>query len=281
MADTTGIAWTDHTWNPWRGCQKVSEECALCYAEAQSKRNPAVLGEWGPGTRRSIAAEAYWRHPFRWDRQAELAGVRRRVFLGSLMDFNEDREDLLPHRRRAWAVVRATTRLDWLILTKRPERFPETLPADWGDGWPNVWLGATVGVNRWVAPRMDALAAVPARCRFLSCEPLLEDIALAVSASLVFHQGLFHWLIIGGESSQGGREARPFNLTWAGRLLDVCRAAGVAPFVKQFGSRPIREDHDLIGRRSVPLWLADGHGGDPAEWPARFNVREFPAVARA
>lgn len=87
----TKIEWTDYTWNPWRGCSRVSDGCRFCFADAQSKRSPDVLGIWGPpGTgRRVVAAESYWRLPHQWDAKAGKEGVRRRVFCGSLMDVFE------------------------------------------------------------------------------------------------------------------------------------------------------------------------------------------------
>lgn len=90
MAENTSIEWTDHTFNPWRGCTKVSPGCANCYADKQSKRNPSVLGVWGPDGKRVVAAESYWRQPLKWNREAERDGVRRRVFCASMADVFED-----------------------------------------------------------------------------------------------------------------------------------------------------------------------------------------------
>lgn len=86
----TKIEWTDYTFNPWRGCTKISPGCANCYAETMSHRNPAVLGEWGLTAGRVIAPPSYWKEPLKWNRQAETAGVRRRVFCASLADVFED-----------------------------------------------------------------------------------------------------------------------------------------------------------------------------------------------
>jgi protein gp37 len=272
----------------------------MCYAEAMSRRNPSVLGEWGPGTKRSVAAESYWNLPYKWEREAVAAGRRLRVFLGSLMDFNEDRPDLIPLRQRAWKIIAETPHLDYQTLTKRPERFPLTLPANWGAGWPNVWLGTTIGVNATLEARMEALTAVNARVRFVSAEPLLEDIADGLAewlfapcrtcggvrtVSRMCGCGQNHcntraiqWLIIGGESSQGGQTARPFDLSWADRLLDLCRAAGVAAFVKQFGDLPTRRPGGLVPMDRIPLKIAGHHGADMTQWPARLRVRQFPVT---
>src|SRR5262245_13922695 len=100
MGAETKIQWTDHTWNPWRGCTKASPGRANCYAEVQSRRNPGVLGEWGPAGRRAIAAESYWQLPLRWDRAVAEVGGRRRVFCASLADVWEARPELEPYRVR-------------------------------------------------------------------------------------------------------------------------------------------------------------------------------------
>jgi hypothetical protein len=120
MAETTKIQWTDHTFNPWRGCTKVSPGCAHCYAETQSKRNPKVLGVWGDAGTRPVASESYWRQPVAWDRIAKAEGRRRRVFCASLADVFEDRPELAAPRVRLLALAALTPHLDWLFLTKRP-----------------------------------------------------------------------------------------------------------------------------------------------------------------
>jgi protein gp37 len=145
VAEKTRISWTHHTFNPWRGCAKVSPGCAHCYAEAMAARSPAVLGEWGPGAARVVAAEGYWRQPYKWDREACEAGERRRVFCASLADVFEGRPDLAAPRERLWGLVRATPYLDWLLLSKRPENLGAMMPH--GD-WPNVWLGTSVEDRR-------------------------------------------------------------------------------------------------------------------------------------
>lgn len=147
----TTIEWADYTFNPWRGCSKVSPGCEHCYAERESRINPAVLGEWGPEGKRAMAAESYWRLPEKWNRRAiawplhvalcEKQGIadpilewqrragelpdtafmrRPRVFVGSMMDVFEDRHELRGPRERLFATIARTPRLDWLLLTKRP-----------------------------------------------------------------------------------------------------------------------------------------------------------------
>src|SRR5262249_10541241 len=117
--ENTRIAWTHHTLNPWRGCTKVSPGCTHCYAAELAKRNPAVLGRWGPGGPRVIASEAQWRNPLKWDRKAKAAGKRPRVFCASLADIFEARPELESPRARLFDLIAATPNLDWLLLTKR------------------------------------------------------------------------------------------------------------------------------------------------------------------
>lgn len=155
MASDTKIQWADMTFNPWRGCTKVSPGCANCYADAQSKRNPTVLGVWGPDGKRVVASEAMWREPLKWDREAAKAGVRKKVFCASLADVFEDwrgpmhgphgerlfhdsasppwmelgagREVTMAHvRDRLFDLIEETPNLNWLLLTKRPENIAPT-----------------------------------------------------------------------------------------------------------------------------------------------------------
>ena len=249
MGQTTKIEWCDHTWNPWRGCAKVSPACDHCYAERQALRNPAVLGQWGDSGTRTHASAAYMDLPYRWNRAARKAGVRRRVFCGSLMDFFEDNMQIESDRRRAWQVIQDCTALDWLLLTKRPKNFARMLP--WCDGSdvrvrPHVWLGVTVENQAMADERIPLLLGAPAAVRFLSCEPLVGPISFrwapwtkpavypdggSTESHLDGMRGI-DWVITGGES---GRDARPMHPGWVGGLRNQCQAAGVPFFFKQWG----------------------------------------------
>lgn len=204
MGKDSGIQWTTHTFNPWRGCTKVSAGCTNCYAETLSKRNPKALGVWGDDGTRVVAAESYWRQPIAWDRAARATGERHRVFCASLADVFEDRPELAEPRDRLFGLIAATRGLDWLVLTKRPERAREYLVRKnhWGaaeayqdlvygvnsgtslgDGladWPprNVWLGVSVEDQQRADERIPILLKIPAAVRFLSVEPLLGPIDL-------------------------------------------------------------------------------------------------------
>ena len=151
MGETTEISWTDHTFNPWLGCTKVSAGCTHCYAE--SLVNRYGWAKWGPGQARKRTSAANWRKPLAWNRAAEKAGVRRRVFCASLADVF-DHEAPAGARADLWDLIRKCPALDWQLLTKRPENIEQYLPADWEHyhGWPNVWLGTTTEDQAAVRP---------------------------------------------------------------------------------------------------------------------------------
>lgn len=332
MGENSGIQWTTHTFNPWVGCQRVSPGCEHCYAEAYDKRvGGAKLPDgtkalrWGPSAPRVRTSAANWRKPLAWDRAAAAAGRRDRVFCSSLADVFEGRPELAPWRAELFQLIARTPNLDWLLLTKRPENiarlwprpiaFPDgsTCYRPGADFWPNVWLGTTVEDQRRANERIPELLKVPAAVRFLSCEPLLERVdlsrwlhrqpAAATWDGMGWPPGAnpspIDWVIIGGESGPG---ARPFALEWARDLVRQCRAAGVAPFVKQLGQRATVNYYDHVGELDragfdttgvVALgWnyrdgqpppcsraryhTGDSHGGEPDEWPEDLRVREFP-----
>ncbi|MCA1686906.1 MAG: phage Gp37/Gp68 family protein, partial [Planctomycetia bacterium] len=198
MAETTKIAWCHSTFNPWKGCSRISEGCRFCYAETMSRRNPKVLGVWGDGGTRVAAGEATLRAPFKWDREAGKAGGRRRVFCASLADVFEDRPELTAYRARLWQTILYTPNLDWLLLTKRPGNVLPALKAvhayqkeraldddclaEWIGGSyppPNVWLGVSVEDQGAADERIPRLLETPAAVRFLSVEPLLSPINLS------------------------------------------------------------------------------------------------------
>jgi protein gp37 len=221
MAFNSSIEWTTHTFNPWWGCTKVSEGCRFCYAEALSNRYGHNV--WGPDKARRLMSDAHWQAPIVWDADAKKRGVRSRVFCASMADVFEEGAPA-GQLVRLWNLIRATPNLDWQLLTKRPHRICESLPADWGDGYRNVWLGTSVEDQR-VTNRIEHLIKIPAIVHFLSIEPLLGPIpALPVRG--------IDWIIVGGES---GPHARPIQPQWVFQIRRQCRAAGVAFFFKQWG----------------------------------------------
>lgn len=229
--ENTEISWTHNTFNPWIGCEKVSAACKHCYAEAFSHRYNQTgkrgLPLWGTpqSSDRRLTSEANWKLPPRWNREARKAGQRTRVFCASLADVFEDRSELVPWRERLFNLVDATPALDWLLLTKRPQNIAAMYPRSWSQRPPqNVWFGTTVEDRKALA-RIDHLRAVPATVRFLSVEPLLEDLGELDLRGI-------DWVIVGGESGHGARPMRP---EWARSVRDQCIAQNVRFHFKQWG----------------------------------------------
>lgn len=222
MADITGIQWTDSTFNPWWGCTKVAPGCDHCYAAALDARTGG--NHWSSAPR--MMSIENWKKPLRWNRMAERSGVRHKVFCGSMCDWTDK---LAPEGQleRLWGLIRTTPMLDWQLLTKRAPNIIKSLPADWGNGYDNVWLGVTVENRQHGLPRVEHLRDIPAKIRFLSVEPLLEDLGNIDLTGI-------HWVIVGGES---GSRARPMDTAWCERLVAQCREQRVAVFFKQWGGR--------------------------------------------
>lgn len=229
MAENSKIEWTDHTFNPWIGCQEVSPACDNCYARVQNNHRKWVDG-WGPhGERRRTKT---WRDPVKWNREAAQAGVRRKVFCASLADVF-DKKVPTEWRDDLWELINATPKLDWLLLTKRPQNIKKMLPKDWGEiGYVNVWLGVTGETNDLARQRAMHAVVIPATIHFMSVEPMLGPVEPIDGID---------WVICGGESAKGIH--RPMKLKWARDLRDHCRAAGMSFFMKQIDKvQPIPND---------------------------------------
>jgi protein gp37 len=238
MGANSQIEWTDHTFNPWWGCIRVSPGCEHCYAESQAKRYGHNI--WGPAstTDRRFFGDKHWQQPLLWNAKAEAAGERRRVFCASMADVFEDNRSLVNERNRLWQLIRETPSLDWLLLTKRPENIG--LMMGWDVmGWPNVWLGTSTENQEQADKRVPLLLErrdqVPVL--FLSVEPQLGEVCL--------HSWLprLDWVISGFESGPG---YRPGNVDWLRHTRNECAAAGVAWFFKQHGGRTHAEGGCLL-----------------------------------
>jgi protein gp37 len=282
VSEDTKIQWCDHTFNPWIGCAKVSQACKNCYASVETfprTQRAKGLELWGENARRHVTSASNWKQPRKWNRKAAESGERRRVFCASLSDVFEDRPDLEAPRIELMELIMATPNLDWLLLTKRPENMVRLF--DVWPTWPrNIWAGASYDDKG--PERVVELRKVPARIRFLSIEPLVDD------PGTIDLEGI-SWVIVGGES---GPKARPFDLWWGWSVVTQCRDAGVPVFFKQAGSRPffshLPEHWEMGGGSySVPvvmsptqvgfgLKLRDPKGGDLDELPPGLRVREFP-----
>jgi protein gp37 len=276
----SNIEWTDHTFNPWIGCTKVSPGCAHCYAETLMATRYGRV-KWGKGQKRERTSEANWKKPCFWNTKEDVLemsrtpGPRRRprVFCASLADWLDEEVDA------AWladllVLVHDCANLDWLLLSKRPQNWRARLEAAlafmdaagirhdvkvWIDSWlkgtapANVWIGTTVEDQQRADERIPALLKIPARVRFLSCEPLLESLQLQHWLGTTN----IHWVICGGESGPG---ARPMHPDWARSLRDQCQAAGVAFFFKQWGNWTRTEARPAFCERADALFAMTSDG---------------------
>ena len=263
MAENTKIEWTDHTFNPWEGCQKVGPGCDHCYAETRNARFAGGTAiNWGPGAPRRRTSASNWALPKRWNAQSDTFmaqhGRRQRVFCASLADVFDNAVPV-PWRQDLFDLIRRCENLDFLLLTKRVGNVRGML-ANLAHGNdpdlslldmmppPNVWIGATI-VNQAEADRdIPKLLAVPAAKRFLSIEPLLGPVDLnyvrqriqaqrSQLARAINGETWLDWIIVGGESGPG---ARPIHPDWARSIRDQCAAAGVPFLFKQWGEwRPM------------------------------------------
>ena len=261
--ENSNIEWTDHTFNPWMGCTKVSQGCANCYAETlMDKRYGKV--KWGPQGQRIRTSAANWKKPLKWDREAAAAGKRARVFCASLADVFEDKPDqpeMDEWRFDLFYLILNTPNLDWLLLTKRPENVIDTVARVMDANsmvafFNSIWIGTSAENQEQADKRIPVLVTIPAAVRFLSMEPLLGGVDLtelhydgvvAIDAlngmvgyplpHKTFEQAETNawpvdWVIVGGES---GPNARPMHPDWARSIRDQCQAAGVPFFFKQWG----------------------------------------------
>ncbi|MGX9923546.1 DUF5131 family protein [Streptomyces sp. NPDC002248] len=247
MSDRSSIEWTEATWNPTTGCDRVSSGCDHCYAMTLAKRLKAMGSPKyqhdgdprtsGPGFGLALHPDAL-RVPYGWKSP-------RTVFVNSMSDLFHARVPLA-YVRDVFDVIRETPQHTYQVLTKRARRLRQVADRlEWPD---NLWMGVSIESAKEL-PRVDDLRRVPAAVRFLSCEPLLGPLpGLDVSG--------IDWVIVGGESGPG---ARPMDVRWASEIVTACREGGAAPFVKQLGTCWDRAHHKDIDR-----------------FPAALRVREYP-----
>lgn len=213
---TTKIEWTDATWNPVTGCSKISAGCAHCYAETMSRRLRAMgMAKYANGFKVSLHEDVL-NEPKKWRKP-------RTIFVCSMSDlFHED----VPFEfvDKVMRVIKDTPRHYYQLLTKRAERMEEYF--QYRDVPENVWLGVTVEVQS-SKNRIDSLRRIQnAPIKFLSCEPLLEDLG-------VLDLNGIDWIIVGGES---GNQARPMKEEWVMSIKTQCEEAGKSFFFKQWGT---------------------------------------------
>jgi len=289
VAETT-IEWTDFSFNSHWGCSKVSPGCDNCYAETWAKRT-GFPNLWGVHADRRFFGAHHWAEPLKWNAKAVKEGTRPRVFCNSMSDVFDNHMLLDFERERLWDLIRRTPALDWLVLTKRIGNATKMLPPDWGEGYPNVWLGISVCEQHEADRDIPKLLGVPAAIRFLSCEPLLGSIDLsafqpgfcpkcagtgevvAIGATYPDYEddaepcydcggtgqwedneGLC-WVIAGGESGAG---ARSMNLDWARALRQECERQEIPFFMKQLSQADTADYKDF------------------ESFPKDLQVREWP-----
>ena len=242
MGENSKIEWTTHTFNPWWGCTKVSEACKNCYAETWAKRVGQKV--WGPKAERRTMSENHWKQPLKWNRDAENATERPRVFCASMADVFEDRPELAAPRARLFELIEYTPNLDWLLLTKRPQNVKRL--AKWQDEWPeNVWLGTTVELQTRADELLPFLAEISAKVRFISAEPLLGPLDLTPWLG-----STINWVITGGES---GPKARPASPKWFRDIHHHCMERSVAFHFKQWGDWGPGYGENLPARRQMEI----------------------------
>jgi len=303
MSEQTGIQWTDATWNPVRGCTKVSPGCAHCYAETFAERFRGVKGHpYEQGFDLRLVPEKL-DEPLHWTKP-------RRVFVNSMSDlFHEG----VPyhHISFVWRTMQRTPQHVYQILTKRAQRLYDDIPklVHHFGVLPNVWLGVSVENQHFADERIPILLETPAAVRFISAEPLLGPIDFTLRGDRVAgwdedwrynvlsgeewagprdenpeRSQHLDWVIVGGES---GADARPCDVAWVRAVITQCQTAGVPVFAKQLGAHiECSREH---WPRSTGLfdtdhgnfrkYLCDKKGGDPSEWPADLRIRQFPTGA--
>jgi protein gp37 len=248
MGNTTGIAWTDRTFNPWWGCTKVSPACDNCYAATVAKNRK--LDVWGAGIPTIQTSEANRKTPLAWNRKAALEGVRYKVFTLSMGDVM-DAEVPQAWRKELWEIIDQTPNLDWQLLTKRPENYRRFLPGQFKHQ--NVWFGTTAENQQYYDARWPTLAKLrdrfPAAPLWISYEPALGPITLKTAQSRP------DWVVCGGESGSGYRQ---METEWAESMLEECRELGVAYFMKQMASATLVRANKLI--------------------PGHLLIRQYPAA---
>ncbi|HEY3267213.1 MAG TPA: phage Gp37/Gp68 family protein [Armatimonadota bacterium] len=258
MSDHSKIEWTDATWNPVRGCTKISPGCAHCYAETFAERFRGVKGHpYEQGFDLRLVPEKLL-EPLGW-------ATPRAIFVNSMSDlFHEDVPD---HYVRQVAQVMLSA--DWhtyQVLTKRAGRLAAMLECPLRDAAAarHIWWGVSVEDRRHGLPRVDALRNSPASVRFLSIEPLLEDLGELDLKGI-------HWVIVGGES---GRGARPMHPEWVKSIRNQCAAASVPFFFKQWGGVNKRQH----GRMLDDVTHDETPYRPPSEAPSQLVRRQRTAA---
>lgn len=266
MTGKTAIQWTDKTWNPVRGCTKVSPGCDNCYAMRQAHRMNHPGGAY-EGLTRIISGRPQWNgktrtvpglldQPLRWQKPCM-------IFVNSMSDLFHPE---IPGDFIAdvfWTMEKANQHV-FQVLTKRPERMANWLDFHYASGAPrNVWLGASAEDQDAFDRAIGPLKRTNASIRWLSLEPLIAPIDIGQNDWL-------DWVVVGGESGPRSRECK---VLWIESVVIDCKEWGIPVFVKQLGARPV-----VSTDSHVTLNLRHAKGGDISEWPDFLQVRDWPAA---
>lgn len=239
----SGIEWTHYSGSAWIGCTSVGPGCNLCYADATFDKRLHMV-EWGAGKARH-KVKGFTAKVRKASKQAAKQGVRQRFFINPASDiFDNEVPD--EWREEVWDVLRRTTNLDFILVTKRIGNALKMLPEDWGPGYTNTWLLATMVNQEEVDRDMPKLAKVPAIVRGLSVEPIMGSVDLSEWLHVL------DWVIIGGQSQQIGEdEPMIAEYAWVRDLIDQCLAARVAVFFKQWGAGHLPKGGNVIDGETV------------------------------
>ncbi|PQL90742.1 DUF5131 family protein [Apibacter adventoris] len=255
MGRVSKISWTNSTWSPHEGCQKVSAGCKYCYMHRiiDSKGDPNC------DSSKVRKKEENFNAPLNWM-------VGKKIFTCSMSDFFIEEAD--EWRDELWKIIRKTPRHTYLILTKRPERIKDCLPKDWApEFYSHVWLGVTVE-NQNEVHRIHTLGEIPCKLRWVSFEPLLSEIYLTDKEI-----DIIDWAVIGGESGHetGKYQYRKSELSWFLSLMYQLRSSKTPIFFKQFGT----------WYHKNKLFLKDTKGEDYCDnFPDGFKIREYPETIK-
>jgi len=263
MGKDSKIQWTQDTINFWTGCEKVSQGCKFCYMYRDQERwgkDPSEVIRTKDGT---FYKALSWKEP-------------RLIFTCSWSDFFIEDDD--EWRDAAWDVIKRTPHHTWQILTKRPERILKCLPDDWDEGYENVWLGFSAEDQLTYEERLLHFIDLPAKVKFISCEPLLAEMDLAIGfpdgkGGFKMWYNSINWVIVGGESGKGKipndpnvkYKYRECTYEWIYNVIANCQIREVPVFVKQLGTHLAKT-----------MGLKDKMGGNIDEFPPSLQIREFP-----
>lgn len=248
MSEVTAISWTNATINFWTGCTKVSAGCKYCYMYRDKDRFGLDGSVVIKVSQTTINRTLLRLEELRMKRLQMGITERLKIFTCSWSDFFI--EDMDDYRDWAWDIIRKHKQFDWQILTKRIERVEKCLPDDWHEGWDHVWLGVSIEdqSNMW---RLDVLASIKSKVRFVSAEPLLSMIYFGFSDGV---EKIIHWVIFGGESGNdsGIWRYRYCAVEWIVNGVKQCLKFSIPVFVKQLGSS-IANNNELKNKTGADI----------------------------